>query len=455
MRVGLFSDTYHPTINGITFVVETLKTQLEAEGHEVFIFCPARTIRPKKNPELALENDNIIRIPSFRSGFFDDFDFALLFPPVFLRQIREIDLDIIHIFTPSQIGLLGINAAVKYDVPFVVQHSTDLYEYIEDYPNVLPGVLALVGVLFPMSVKLDRRDWIEVAKLQRPRLGLTKWGQKIIEKALTIVYSKADAVIALSRKSRDQLISWQDAEYNYEVTMFPSGVDAIPKPKKAELDAFRTQHGINKTDEVFGYVGRLGEEKNLDVLIKAFDKICKSRPKAKLVFVGDFAYRQVLEQLAAESRCPDRIVFTGFIQRQQLGAAYAVLDVFVFPSLKDTQGWVLHEAAHAKKPIVLIDRELTEVVVDGENGYFARNNATDVARKTTALLRSPALRAQFGARSKQLALRYTEKKQIKKILRLYENMISQHECTLKKRRRLNLSKFRRLLRRELGRTTRD
>lgn len=455
MRIGLFSDYYHPTINGVTFVVETLKSRLEAEGHEVFVFCPAKTIRPKKNPEFAFEDNNIVRIPSFSSGFFDDFDITLFFPPRILKQIREIGLDVIHIFTPSQIGLLGINAAVKHDTPLIIQHSTDLYEYIEDYPNVLPGVLALVGVMFPMSVKLERRDLVELAKLQRPRFGATKWGQAIIEKSLTIIYSKADAVIALSRKSRDQLTSWQDDDYNYDITLLPSGVNAIIKPRSAELDGFRNQYGLKKTDEVFGYVGRLGEEKNLAVLIKAFDKIGKSRPRAKLVFVGDFQYRKVLEQLSAESKFPDRIIFTGFIDRQLLGVAYASLDVFVFTSLKDTQGWVLHEAAHARKPIVLVDPELSEVVIDGENGYLAKNNATDIARKVTILLRSPSLRKQFGVRSKQLADRYTEKRQGIKIIKLYERVIDQHECRIKKERSINLRRFRQLIRRGIERASVD
>ncbi|NCU39223.1 glycosyltransferase family 4 protein, partial [Candidatus Saccharibacteria bacterium] len=46
MRIGLFTDTYRPSINGIVFVVETLKKRLEEQGHEVFIFCPAKSIRP-------------------------------------------------------------------------------------------------------------------------------------------------------------------------------------------------------------------------------------------------------------------------------------------------------------------------------------------------------------------------------------------------------------------------
>ena len=232
MRIGLFSDTYRPTINGITYVVDTLKQQLEQQGHEVFIFCPARTIRPGKLQEMSVEDSHIVRIPSFPSGFFDDFDLALFFPPRTLRQIRELELDIIHIFTPSQIGLLGMNAATKYKIPFVVQHSTDLYQFVENYPNTVPGALALVGVLFPMSLKLERQDYKEIAKLSRPRRGATKWGQEIIKRALTMAYSKADAVIALSRKSKMQLESWQDEDYNYKVTMLPSGVNAIPRATK-------------------------------------------------------------------------------------------------------------------------------------------------------------------------------------------------------------------------------
>lgn len=428
MRIGLFTDTYRPTINGITFVVETLKHQLEAEGHVVYVFCPARTIRPSKRVET--DEPNIIRFPSFRSGFFDDFDFTVFSPPSVLRQIGELDLDVVHIFTPSQVGLIGIQAAVKHDLPFVVQHSTDLYEFVEHYPSVLPGILALVGVIFPMTVKLKGKDVREILKLYRPRAGVTKWNQDIISKSITLLYSKADAVIALCRKSRDQLKSWQSRQYSYELTLLPNGVNALPKPTKKVLEAFRLKWGLIETDEVFGYVGRLGEEKNLAVLIKAFDKVVKSRPNAKLVFVGDFEYRETLEAMAADSRYGDRIVFTGAIPREQLGVAYAALDVFVFPSLKDTQGWVLHEAAHASLPIVLADRGVSEVVIDGENGYYARNNATDFARKIVSLLGDADMRKQFGSRSKELAACFTEQKQTRKLVKLYESVILAHERRL-------------------------
>ena len=55
MRVGLFTDTYRPSINGIVFVVESLKRELEALGHDVYVVCPAKSIKPAKKAELLNE----------------------------------------------------------------------------------------------------------------------------------------------------------------------------------------------------------------------------------------------------------------------------------------------------------------------------------------------------------------------------------------------------------------
>ena len=126
MRIGLFTDTYRPSVNGITYVVESLKQQLEALGHEVYIFCPGKSLRPDKQPELISEDDHILRFPSIRSGFFDEFDISLFLPRRVVEEIAAMELDIIHVFTPSQIGLLGINAALTHDMPVVIQHCTDI-----------------------------------------------------------------------------------------------------------------------------------------------------------------------------------------------------------------------------------------------------------------------------------------------------------------------------------------
>jgi 1,2-diacylglycerol 3-alpha-glucosyltransferase len=426
MRIGLFTDTYRPSINGIVFVVESLKRELEALGHEVFIVCPAKSIMPNKHAEALDEDDYIIRLPSIKGAFFDDYDTSIFFPPKVQANIKKLELDIIHIFTPSQIGLAGVRAAKKNDIPLVIQHCTDMYEFAEHYPAVLPGVLALAGVVFPMSVKLDGRELLEIVKLHRPRRGVTRWNRDIIEKVITMLYSKADAVIALSRKSAEQLDSWQDEEYNYPIDILPNGVDALPRPTKQQVAAFRELWGLNDTDEVFGFVGRLGEEKNLPILIEAFDDyIAEARPRSKLLFVGDFEYKETLEEMAAATHYADRIIFTGALPREELGVAYAVLDIFCFPSLKDTQGWVLHEAAQAKRPIVLIDQKVSEVAVHGESGIFVEDTPKSMASGVIELLENPEKRRQYGEAAKKIASKYTEKRQVAKLEKLYRRIIDE------------------------------
>lgn len=424
MRIGLFTDTYRPSINGIVYVVESLKRYLEADGHEVYVFCPAKSIRPSRHASLLEEDDHIIRFPSLKGAFYEDYDTSLFFPIRVLSQIKDLELDIIHVFTPGQVGLMGIQGAWRTKTPFVIQHCTDIYEFVEHYPAVLPGALALVALVVPFTVRLHGKDVRELIKLYRPRRGATEWNQDIIEKAVTIVYSKADAVITLSRKSTEQLAAWQkDEAYRYPLTLMPSGVPPVPRASAAETRAFRQQWDIAPDDEVFGFVGRLAEEKNLPLLIKACEKVVKVRPQARLLFVGDFEYRQALEEMAAASRCADRITFTGAIPRDQLGAAYKTMDIFTFPSLKDTQGWAIHEAAHAGLPIILVDPLLSEVVINEENGLIVRNNPTAMSRAIVELLADPDRRAAYGKRSRQLAGRYTESRQIRKLIRLYESIV--------------------------------
>ena len=274
MRIGLFTDTYRPSINGIVFVVESLKRELENLGHEVYVFCPAKSMSPSKQAELLNEDADscIIRFPSIKGAFFDDYDTSVFFPPAVQRRIKELELDMVHVFTPSQIGLVGVKAAKKNNIPLVIQHCTDIYEFVDHYPAVLPGALALAGIVFPMSVRLRGHDLLEIAKLYKPRAGVTKWNKDIIESVITILYSKADAVIALCRKSCKQLKSWQYDDYQYELVLMPNGVNALPRPTKTEVKAFREQWNLAEDDEIFGFVGRLGEEKNLPLLIKSFER---------------------------------------------------------------------------------------------------------------------------------------------------------------------------------------
>lgn len=429
MRIGLFTDTYRPSINGIVFVVESTKKHLESLGHEVYVFCPARSIRPSKHALEFDEDEHIIRFPSIKGAFYDDYDTSLFFPPRVQRQIRELDLDIIHFFTPGQVGLMGVYASFKNDTPLVAQHCTDLREYVEHYRDglLLPGLLALIALL-PLTVKVDGKDIREIMKLYRPRRGRVQWNADIVERMVTLVYSKCDAVIALSRKSKKQLESWQLSDnYRYEVTLKPDGVDPLPGASQIEKDTFRLSWGIADDDKLVTFVGRLGSEKNLELLIDMMNEVVAREPHARLLFVGDFEYRETLEGIAADSPVADRITFTGALPRDELGTVYEISDIFAFPSLTDTQAWVLHESTHAGLPVVMIDPMLSEVVKDGVNGYIVEDNPPSFAGAVIELLDDEQKRKAFGAESKKLSAKFTERKQVQKLEKMYEKIVAEHE----------------------------
>ena len=419
MRIGLFTDTYHPAINGIVNVVDITREQLEAMGHEVFVFCP------KVNHDTKEYDDHVIRFRSIPSGLFDDNRVSMFFPPIAMRTIRKLDLDVIHFFTPLQIGMMGVYAAERTDAILVGHHCTDFYHYVEHYPQVLPGILAMAMTL-PFTVKISGIDARTLARTYRPQLGITQWNRDVVENMMSLIYSRCDAVIALSRKSQLQLDSWR-GEYYYDVTLLPTGVDALPRATAAQVNEFKKRFGIAKDDKVMSYVGRLAAEKNLASLIPTLKKVLKKHPNARLMYVGDFDFREELERLADESGFGDRITYTGRIPREELSVAYQASDIFIFPSTTDTQGLAIHEAALVGLPIILVDKHLSEVVIDGQNGFIANDSPASMANKVITLLDDPEMCKKFGVASKKVASQFSEYGQTRTLEAIYRQAIADRE----------------------------
>lgn len=418
MRIGLFSDFYFPSVNGISFVLQITYEQLTKLGHEVYIFAPASNLRGKE------PNDPpyVYRFPAVEGLFFDEQFTSVFFPPSQLRKIKRLELDLIHYFTPGQIGLLGVHAAIKEDIPLVSQYSTDLYQYVEKYPTVLPGTIAL-SLSTPFFLRMTPRELMKLLTVFKPHYRLTAWHKNIIKKMHVMLHNRSDAVIALSTKMKKQLDSWGSQT---EATLMPTGIDQLPQPSHQDLAEFRRSFGITDDDQVMLYVGRLSKEKNLDLLIDSFEYVAAARPTAKLMMVGDFDYRERLEARAGRSSYADRVIFTGRIERQKLGLAYGIASVFVFPSLTDTQGLVVNEAAAAGLPLVMCDPDVSEVFVPNESGLLAPNSVKGFAEIVGHLLDNPRLRNRLAKGARSNAGRFTEHGQAKRLEKLYIRCIKQH-----------------------------
>ena len=425
MRIGFFSDFYLPRADGIAYSIESFRIELEKMGHEVFIIAPKPTIRHKDVTK------NIIRFPAIKGLFFDDYMTSLFFPPQRFRQIERLKLDIVHFHTPGQIGLFGAYFAFRRNIPVVTTYHTDLYEYVTHYPKVLPGTIAL-SLIAPMITNGGMQDYRTGLSSIKPERNIDKWNQKIVERSSTMLHNRCDLIIAPSEKMRSQLIGWRTTS---QIQVLPSGVDKITT-NSSHIEAYRKDLRLSPEDEVILFVGRIGNEKNLGLLIKAFEIVNNKRPQTKLVIVGTGEDIGAFKEQAAATARPEHILFTGNILREKLGGIYGLAAIFAFPSLADTQGLVLSEAAWAGLPIVMIDKGISPVAQAGKNALFARNNAKDFAAKILLLLSKPEKRTEFSENSIRLAGEYTASKQSHALIKAYTATIERHNKGIEQKKSL-------------------
>lgn len=408
MRIGILTDTYHPIVNGITFVVEETKRELEGLGHEVFVVCPCIDCRKTDFDE----EKKILHLPARKDIFFEDQMTSFFFPPSQIKRLRELNFDVMMFTTPGQIGLLGVYTALKNDIPLVALYCTDLYEYVRHYPRVVPAVLAQV-VASPITLGARTPELRNLIASFGARAESEHWSQKLVSEMLTILHNRCQAVITPSQKIHDQLKGWGTTS---PIHVIPTGISPLPYTDEEAL-SFRDRLGIGANQPIILSVGRLGSEKNVELTIDAFAIVKDAQPNAKLVIVGEsYQHGDTLKARAAETRLKDDIIFTGKIPRRELGPVYGASDVFVFPSVTDTQGLVIHEAADAGLPIVICDDQVSEVAQDQINALVAQNDPVDFASKIVTILSDTKKRSQMGKKSREIVSRYTATKQAEKLL---------------------------------------
>ncbi|HVI69292.1 MAG TPA: glycosyltransferase, partial [Magnetospirillaceae bacterium] len=254
MKIGIFTDTYRPSVNGVVYVTEILRRTFEAAGHEVYIFAPSAGLNSKS------DDDHIIRFPAVKGVVTGEDNFSIFFPPAVLKQIKELNFDILHFLVPAPVGLMAIYAGKKLEVPVVAEYCTDYFQYVEHYPAAIPGIVAL-GLALPFTFKVSRTELLSMLKAGMPRVGLGNWSRSLVKNLLTVIHTHCDGVIVHSRKSAEQLAAWQTPENRYDTQIIPTGIDPAKAPSVLERERLKKQWGITPDDEVVLYLGRLSAEK--------------------------------------------------------------------------------------------------------------------------------------------------------------------------------------------------
>ncbi len=137
---------------------------------------------------------------------------------------------------------------------------------------------------------------------------------------------------------------------------------------KPQRSRFRSELGIPENSLVISYCGRLSTEKNLFNLLEAYHRLDDERKS--LIFVGDGDLRQPLQNYVNEIGAGS-VHFFGFQNRDQIGKYFAISDVLVLPSVRETWGIVVNEAMCFGLPVIVSHQVGAgmDLVIDGQNGY--------------------------------------------------------------------------------------
>ncbi len=375
LRVAVFSDSALPVLNGVSVSVATLVSELRNQGHFVSLFT-------SHYPGFEEDDPATERFQSLMVDMFPNYPFAR--PPfnILRERFRQGKFDVVHTHTPFTLGVVGKRWGQTEGVPVVSTYHTHYDRYTHYVPVVPEEVTRRV-------LALHTRNY----------------------------YHKVNAVITPSEPSREWLM---DQGVTRPIHVIPTG---IPEPRHHDRREMRTGFGWQPDEFVVLFVGRLAQEKNIAILIRAFAQIAKGA-RARLVLVGDGPDREELQALTKKLKITDRVEFRGFVPREHVDSYYAGADVFAFPSDTETQGLVVAEAMSYGLPVVVAQGGgASQAVKPYHSGLVVPSNVESFATGLKTLLADPVLRREWGQHARHLSMELTVPRMTESILSVYRQSI--------------------------------
>jgi phosphatidylinositol alpha 1,6-mannosyltransferase len=344
VRIAVVTESFLPTVNGVTNSVCRILEHFAARGHQAMVITPGRG--PDEYAGHPVVGVPGVALPGYKS-------FVLGLPTARLeRHLTDFAPDVVHLASPISLGAAGGTAARKLGIPSVAVFQTDIAGFARRY--------GFRGT--------DRAIW--------------RW--------LRHVHRQVDRTLVPSSATLDQL---RDRGIE-NLAMWRRGVDTTrfdPRHRSAELRGSLAPNG----ETVVGYVGRLAGDKRVHLLSHIADL-----PGVRLVVVGDGpAAARLREKLPTA-------VFPGFLSGAELSTMYASLDVFVHTGADETFCQAIQEAMASGLPVVApaVGGPL-DLVVPGRTGMFYEPDSVYGLRAAVGYLTSqPELRTAYGRRARATVL---------------------------------------------------
>ena len=345
MKVALFTETYFPSTNGVAAHVKTLRSGLEALGHEVLV------VTADKHCKHHYIEDGVLHCPSMEIKRFYGFGAATPYSRKRMRMIADFAPDVIHIHHEFGIGLSGILAAKIHKLPLVYTLHTMYDQYVY---YVAPRPLQPAVTKFSHAYNRFIADRANV--LTGPSIKCEEYFRRIgVQKAMNLIPNAID------------LESFDPRRFS----------------ERQKTD-FKRKYGIPEDKTIVVFVGRLGKEKSVDVLLEYWSQAITPGDGLHLVIVGEGPDKKALELLAEGLKIKDMVTFTGLIKHDAIPECFAACDIYATASLSDTNSISMLEGMASGLPALERYDEANAgqlgQIENGVNGY-SFNTAEDMAAR--------------------------------------------------------------------------
>eukprot|EP00897_Mesotaenium_endlicherianum_P007686 jgi/Mesen1/6946/ME000360S06209 len=290
---------------------------------------------------------------SFPCPWYATLPLSLALSPRIIKEVRDFKPDLVHCSSPGIMCFGALIIAKLLSLPLIFSYHTHVPVYIPKY--------TFAFLATPMW-------WV-----------------------IQFLHRAADITLVTSHVLGKELYEHGCAAAE-AIRVWRKGVDSEGFNPRFKSDEWRFKlSGGEPEKPLIVHVGRLGAEKNLDVLRKIMDKL----PNTRLAFIGDGPFRPELERMFKGTPT----VFTGMLTGDDLSSAYASGDVFITPSESETLGFVVLEAMASGVPVVAARAGGIPDIVsqDGVTGFlFAPGDVDDAVGKINRLIASPELRREMA-----------------------------------------------------------